>query len=110
MKNEWLSSLKAGDMVAVHRRYGSGHDLATVERVTETQIVTRSHSKYRRKDGRSVGSDSWSATYLSPVTDEIVAAVQHEKDMDLIKEIAHGRRKVSAEALREMARLARTNQ
>lgn len=71
---EWLDSLKAGDVVGVSV---SRHDpyLATVTRRTKSAIFANTSGRadyeyrFRAINGRLVGQDSWSFTYLCPTND-----------------------------------------
>ena len=77
----WLETLKPGDEVALDkgwRWYGNRWAILTVERTTKTQIVTRLGYKFRKSDGREVGSESWSN--IQPITDEIRAQM-HRRDV-----------------------------
>ena len=78
-RKEWLQSLKKGDSACV-RYSGWGtpyYELLCVERTTATQIVcVRGNPigrlyevKYRKEDGRQVGSDDYTA--LEPITDKV---------------------------------------
>ncbi len=55
---DWLASIKPGDRVLTTRGYGRGYDSTMVAKVTATQLVLDGGSRYRRKDGRSVGGDA----------------------------------------------------
>lgn len=65
---EWLESLKVGDEVAINSR--DGYSIKNVTNITKTQICTE-YSRYRKKDGRSVGSCDWYVSNIEPVTDKI---------------------------------------
>jgi len=57
----WLEDLKAGDTVIIDSgvRY-IPHSIATVEKVTATQIVLDDNCRYRKSDGRRMGElGSW---------------------------------------------------
>jgi len=73
----WLANLKAGDQVV--RSYGYGVrtlSLATVERVTPTQIVLPHGERYRREDGGMIGRGRSMAS-VEP-TPERLAAIRKE--------------------------------
>lgn len=64
--SEWLASLKAGDEVLVSGLYEGR--LATVERVTATQVVIDNARRFRRTSGLLVGGSSWSMTSIREPT------------------------------------------
>jgi hypothetical protein len=66
---EWLESLKVGDEVAIDLPH-HGYSIEKITNVTKTQICTK-FSRYRKKDGRSIGSADWFARNIEPVTDRI---------------------------------------
>ena len=78
-RKEWLQSLKNGDTVAVYRSgWGTPrYDLFLVKRTTTTQIVCTQilqtgfavEVKYRKEDGRQVGSDDYAT--IEAVTDKV---------------------------------------
>lgn len=103
----WLEGLKAGDSVAVRRKYNSGHEVVAVDRLTPTQIVLADGRKYRRKDGRSIGTDSWGSNCLREVTDGIAAAARRRLALELLANIANGRVKVTDSALLAMVEIYR---
>ncbi len=69
-EKNWLASLKAGDEVIAH---GSGFagkaKIATVDRVTPTQIVVDG-VRFRRTSGQQVTKDAWHWSYLEILTPE----------------------------------------
>lgn len=72
-----MEHIKPGDRVL------AGHHpsdrIATVERVTKTQIILRSGSRYRRKDGREMGRDIWSAGYVHDITEDDILRITYRK-------------------------------
>jgi hypothetical protein len=72
--SEWTDALKAGDRVIVASGY-YGESLATVDRVTATQVVV-GNSKYRKCNGYLVGGDSWSRHRIDEATPERVAKIR----------------------------------
>jgi hypothetical protein len=74
---EWLSSLKAGDEVAVSGTYGD-YFIATVKYTTATRIDV-GPSRYRRNDGRRIGDDRWGRNRLVEVTDELRQQIRREQ-------------------------------
>lgn len=74
-ENEWLASLKPGDEVATPRRLGHRAAILLVDKVTPTQIVC-GLQRYRKDNGRVIGSESWSAHSIKPVTPELRQEVE----------------------------------
>ena len=71
----WLEQLKPGDAVIVDRGR-QGQDIEHVSRLTATQIILRvgqGESRYRKKDGKSLGASTWSINYLCEPTDMALA-------------------------------------
>lgn len=76
----WLASLKAGDEVAIDSSYGRRWRMAKVNRVTATQVIVGQYNaKYRRADGRSVGTQIWESTYIHEPTPEIRENVEIDR-------------------------------
>ena len=75
-----LSNVEVGDtLLWVHGLvYNQKRTLVSVERITETQIVTKV-SKFRKRDGKEVGfSDSFSRSYVRQVTEEEIVQLKGE--------------------------------
>lgn len=74
-----MEHIKPGDRVLVI--IGSfEHSIATVERVTETQIILPNGSHYRRTDGDLVGSSIWNRVYITDLSDDDLAAIRRRQD------------------------------
>lgn len=74
-----LETIKAGDEIAVPVGIsGRAYSIERVERATATQVVTGRH-KWRRKDGRLIGSEGWSVCWAIPVTEQIRQQVQRRE-------------------------------
>jgi hypothetical protein len=74
--SKWLEQLKAGDEVAMSRQYGKLPMLASIDKVTETQIIVKDPrgswlTRFRRSDGRVVGAASWGTTRIVQPSDEL---------------------------------------
>lgn len=65
----WLESLKEGDEVMIPGRYGAPPSFVKVTKITPTQIVI-GRDRYRRTNGRQVGRDAWSSTFIVEPTQE----------------------------------------
>lgn len=55
MTDAWLAGLKVGDRVMVWSTAVRRHELATVSRLTPTQIIDDTGTRYRRSDGSAIG-------------------------------------------------------
>lgn len=83
-----LNNVKVGDTVAI---CGSGATrfepitLATVTRITDTQIVTGPYAKYYKRDGRRVGfAESWSVDYAYEITPEVQGLLDRQEKLNAI--------------------------
>lgn len=79
----WLNDLKVGDEVIISAGYG-GDELATVSRITATQILLaapgrRDYARFRRKDGYRVGEQLYGRSKLFPVTEARRLSVQRRQ-------------------------------
>jgi hypothetical protein len=74
----WLASVKPGDKVAISTGYRS-YALGVVDRLTNTQIITGAGTRFRRSDGRKVGSTDWCASYLVEPTPDVVEHVARKR-------------------------------
>lgn len=73
-----LTNIKAGDKVFISSSHGFlSSDV--VDRTTAAHIVVGPY-KFRRKDGRRVGSGAWSYMYLEDVTPETTARYNRQRD------------------------------
>lgn len=70
-----MEHIKPGDRVLVRNRLTDG--IATVERVTKTQIVLRNGTRYRRRDGSEVGRDTWSTGYIHDLTEDDILRITY---------------------------------
>ena len=77
---EWLANLKVGDTVVVQNsNYGCSDSIRKVARLTKTQIVLESGSKFRRNDGTPVNADSWNRRFLYEATSEAIDKIKQER-------------------------------
>ena len=78
----WLDSLQPGDTWACvyYRGYTSRREIVkiTVERLTKTQIVTTSGTRYRREDGKRVAGSSFNRL-KGPARQEEIDQVAEER-------------------------------
>lgn len=74
MKN-FIDDLKPGDTVIVSRSHHPS-TLSTVVKLTKTQIILSSGSRFRKKDGWGVGGDRWCTDRLEEATPEKVSKIQ----------------------------------
>ena len=78
-----LSNVKVGDtLLWVHgASYYPSKTLVSVERITETQIITNV-GKFRKRDRNKVcgTGDSFRSSFVRPITDEEIAKMREEKE------------------------------
>lgn len=78
-----LSNVKVGDtLLWVHgASYYPSKTLVSVERITETQIITNV-GKFRKRGGNKVGDTggSFRSSYVRTITDEEIAKMKEEKE------------------------------
>ena len=71
---DWMNNLKAGDEVFTSRPFGGIPGIKKVSRITKTQIFVWINERYeqgfRKKDGREVGGNLYTSTYLIMPTKE----------------------------------------
>lgn len=83
---QWLEKLQPGDTVIV-----DGHwtcRIAKIDRMTKTQFIMESGSRFRRKDGWQVGGSTYSRCYLREPTEERLNEIKHQtlaKDLSNVK-------------------------
>ena len=70
-----LKDLQVGDEVIVRRRFSK--KVATVEKVTATQILVKG-VRYYKKNGREVGGDTWTSRYISIPKEGEIAKVRED--------------------------------
>ena len=101
----WLESLKVGDRVII-AGYFRGDRLAVVNRMTATQIIA-GNSRFRRKDGILVGSDSYNRTRLLPPTPERLEKIERRETIESLRRSLEGTaEKLTTDQLRRMAAIA----
>lgn len=104
MDKQWLASLKVGDLVAYREGYVSGVvAVAPIDRMTATQFQVGPR-KFRRTDGKLVGSSSWNAQWLKQPTPEILADVE---ERELRQKLGAAVVRAGLAELREMDKLWR---
>jgi len=73
--SDWLEDLKAGDKVfMMSGGWSNIKTLTTVERLTKTQIITNTNTKYRKDNGYQVGASSFNKSHLEQATVETILA------------------------------------
>lgn len=81
--NDWLQNINPGDTVIVwHSGLGSRAEIRTVDKTTTTQITVGMY-KYRRQDGRQMGTSRHSS-YLEQSTPEALAEIQAKARRDFL--------------------------
>jgi hypothetical protein len=77
MFNSDFSNIKVGDTVAVRTRHG--RTLHSVIKVTATQFVVETGTRFMRHGGREYGiTDRWCSRWASIPTDDDIAAIKAE--------------------------------
>ena len=84
---ESLENVKVGDVVIEHCRWENV--IATVKKVTATQIVIKGGDRYRKKDGHMVGGNGgWWVRYISVPKEGEVEALKRQKFIeDVVSEM-----------------------
>lgn len=70
-----MEHITPGDQVVVGTRLNDR--LATVERVTKTQIILPDGSRYRRTDGNAVGRNEFNINYIREATEDDLARITY---------------------------------
>ena len=82
-RKKMLNDVKVGDtLLWVHgASYSQSKTLVSVERITETQIITKV-GKFRKRNGSKVGDTggSFTSSFVRPITDEEIAKLKEEKE------------------------------
>lgn len=73
---EALKNVKVGDKILITSR--NEDEIKIVTKVTKTHIVCGT-CKYKKSDGKLVGSDIWFSSYAKPATTEDIANVDRKK-------------------------------
>lgn len=64
-----IEHLAVGDKIFIPINFGRGGRIAKIERITATQALV-GNEKFRRNDGKLVGSTGWETTFCRPATEE----------------------------------------
>lgn len=84
---EWLQGLKGGSGVVVINR-GAPYTIATVERITATQVILSGvHGRFRRDTGRQVGNPH--GMQIRPITDDARASLQAKRNRSELSTLTH---------------------
>lgn len=76
-KKKTFDELQVGDLVIVERMLTK--TIHKIAKVTKTQIILDNGDKYKRNDGRPVGSTSiWCTTKIVIPTDEMIKDIREE--------------------------------
>ena len=85
---ESLENVKVGDVVIEHCRWENV--IATVTKVTATQIVIGGGYRYRKKDGYIVGgSGGWWVRYISVPKEGEIATLRRKKFISDVHSAMH---------------------
>lgn len=105
--SEWLNNLKAGDPVITCSGY-YGKSKNVVERVTATQVILAGGGKYRKSDGRMVGGDQYSITYITEPTETLLVEIQKKSLCEKLRRVVW--EKVNVDTLVEIFEKAKNGQ
>ena len=85
---ESLENVKVGDVVIEHCRWENV--IATVTKVTATQIVINGGDRYRKKDGHMVGgSGGWWVRYISVPKEGEIEILKRKKFISDVHSAMH---------------------
>ena len=70
-----MEHIKPGDRVRVADL--STDYIATVKRITKTQVILANGTRYRRRDGIEIGRDTWSAGYIDDITEDDILRITY---------------------------------
>lgn len=70
-----MEHIKPGARVLVRNRLTDG--IATVERTTETQIILRNDTRYRRRDGSEMSRNAFVGSYIYDLTEEDILRITY---------------------------------
>ena len=85
-----MEHITPGDQVVVGTRLNDR--LATVERVTKTQIILPDGSRYRRTDGNAVGRNEFNINYIREATDQDRTRITYRTAVQRAEMALHTRR------------------
>lgn len=74
----WLESITEGSQVIVDPGHGLNLRLYKVDRLTKTQIIIGTW-RFRRSDGRGVGSDSWHFLQLLEPKPPLIERIRRDR-------------------------------
>lgn len=91
MENDtWLAELKVGDKVIVNTSFTERID--TVTKITPTQIHIGEYTKFRKKDGKSIGSSTWNHSWLREYNSEKASIIHlketHNKILNILRNVS----------------------
>ncbi len=68
MDTDWIGDLKVGDKFVTEGGWGDEIKLHRVQRITKTQIISGGNCKFRKENGRKIGSSGFRSTYMQQFT------------------------------------------
>lgn len=82
-----LEDLKAGDTAVVSYGYGPHNvRLVKIDHVTKYHLIVGA-TKYQKKSGRAVGSDTWCSNHIMVPTEDLVKAAKLQSVIEKIDAI-----------------------
>jgi hypothetical protein len=111
----WLDELKPGDKVAVDTTRSRRKQIASVAKVTKTQVVTTDRRRWRKSSGDRVGSGrDYSIERIVQLTPEIQTQIDYDRLVtwfqSFSKYLRSGELVISHEILEDMQRIYKDNQ
>ena len=82
----WLTSLKVGDEVALYQGYAGRSRVDTVARITATQIILTGRVRIRRSTGRELGACGLSRATIRELTPSLRESIAH---MDAVERLSN---------------------
>ena len=76
--SDFLQKLQPGDLVIIEGIGFAFRDglIASVDRVTKTQVILDSGRRFRRADGREIGRRGWTSVWIEEATKEKIQQVK----------------------------------
>lgn len=84
-----LENVKVGDQLRIRGGIGGREPVVIVARITKTQAITESGSRYNIQTGAKVGSSGWDKTWASIATAEDIAQFEHRKLADKLRRVPY---------------------
>lgn len=107
-RQEWLKSLKEGDLVA-DKRYNGYYSIFKIKKITPKGSIRLETGHLLNENGEYYKFEGWSSTniYIEPLTEEIKNSIAIRKEIiDIINKIKNiDFRKLDLDKLRKIAQI-----